>query len=493
MPRVPLEIATGSYESESLPFSAQRCINWIPIIPQADGTALSPRALFGRPGIKLFSTLTGVNRGSIKAKNVAYFVNGTSLFSIDSNGTSTNRGTIEGTNRVSMATNTTIDAVTKIVIVVPGGKSYVFESPANTLTQIVDVDFKVSDTVTFKDGFFNFTASDGLTFFISNLNQPLVFDALDFGTSEFDPDLIVASHINHNELIILSEETSEFFDNQGGSGFPYVRIRGANIQKGLHAKAGVVQFDNTFVFIGGGKNEATAIWRVSSSSSAVKISTSAIDNEIQKFSQEEISNCFAMSYARKGNYFVAFTFTSNIIDSKTFIYNVTTSTLAGKSVWCEFQSGVTDNRWDVNSIMFVYGKFLVGDSETNQIGELDDNTFTDYGEVIFRKKTTQPFISGGLPQFMDTVEMTLEQGVGLVNGDGSDPEVRMRFSDNGARKFTKEFARKFGKIGEFGKQVRWTKQGRIPQSRVMEFIMTDPVKSNILRLDAIDELGMDHG
>lgn len=493
MPRVPLDIATGSYESESVPFSAQRCINWIPVIPQPDGKALSPKALFGRPGIKLFSTLAGINRGSIKARNIAYFVNGTSLFSVDSNGASTNRGTIEGNKRVSMATNTTIDAVTKIVIVVPGGKAYVFESPANTLTQITDPDFIVSDTVTFKDGFFNFTASDGLRFFISNLNQPLVFTALDFGSSEFDPDLIVASHVNHNELILLNEETCEFFSNIGGSGFPYIRIPGANIQKGLHAKAGVVQFDNTFVFIGGGKDEDTAIWRVSSSSSAVKISTSAIDNEIQKFSQEEISDCFAMSYARKGNYFVAFTFTSDIIDSKTFIYNVTTSTLAGRSVWCEFQSGVTDNRWDVNSIMFVYGKFLVGDSTTNKIGELDDNTFTDYGDVIFRRKTSQPFISGGLPQFMDTVEITMEAGVGLANGDGSDPEIRMRFSDNGARTFTQEFARKFGKIGEFGRQVRWYRQGQIPVNRVMDFIMTDPVKSNILRLDAIDELGMDHG
>jgi len=114
--RVPLPISTGFYQSDSLPLSAQRCINWVPVIPQSDGPSLNSRALFPPSGLGTFATLTGINRGSILVNNVPFFVNGNSLFSIDSAGVSTNHGTIEGSGRVSMATNTTTDSVSKIAI-----------------------------------------------------------------------------------------------------------------------------------------------------------------------------------------------------------------------------------------------------------------------------------------------------------------------------------------------------------------------------------------
>lgn len=491
MPRVPLEIATGFYESESLPLNAQRCINWIPVIPQPQGESLNPRALFGRPGLKTFGTLTGSNRGSIRANKVPYFVNGNALFSTDSAGNETNHGFIEGSGRVSMATNTTIDGVTKIAIVVPGGKGYVFVSPANTLTEISDSDFQPSDTVVFKDGFYVFTASSGLTFFNSALNDPLTIDALDFGTAEIKPDLIVAGHVNHNELFILGEDTIELFQNVGGAGFPFQRIPGANIQKGLHAKFGVVEFDNSFVFIGGGENECSAIWRASGSSSANKISTSAIDHAIQEFNEDEISNASAMTYARNGNFFAIFTFESSRIPSKTFAYNATASALAQRSIWFELQTGTTDNRWRVQSIVKAFGKLLCGDQTSGIIGELDDDTFEDYGEVIFHQKSSRPFSNFGTSIFADGVELTLESGVGLTTGQGSDPVVRMGFSNDGGRTFSSEFSRRFGKIGEYGRRVVWRRQGKIPVQRVLRFTMTDPVRSNLLQLSVNAESGVE--
>ena len=102
--KVPLDIFSGFYESESQPFNAQRCINMVPIVPQAK--SLNERALFGSEGIVEKEELTGINRGSILANGIAYFVNGTSLYSVDSNYLGVNLGTVAGTARVSMATNT---------------------------------------------------------------------------------------------------------------------------------------------------------------------------------------------------------------------------------------------------------------------------------------------------------------------------------------------------------------------------------------------------
>ena len=52
MPKIQLPIANGFYSSESLPISAQRCINWYPNIVQTQG--LSQETLFGIPGMGQF-------------------------------------------------------------------------------------------------------------------------------------------------------------------------------------------------------------------------------------------------------------------------------------------------------------------------------------------------------------------------------------------------------------------------------------------------------
>ena len=70
MPDVVLPIANGFYISDSLPISAQECVNWYPNIVQAP--ALSQETLFGTPGLvqqATTGTLTeDINRGSLTFK-----------------------------------------------------------------------------------------------------------------------------------------------------------------------------------------------------------------------------------------------------------------------------------------------------------------------------------------------------------------------------------------------------------------------------------------
>jgi len=479
-----LEIANGFYVSDSLPLSAQRCINWIPVIPQA--AALNQRALFDAPGLTLFGTAAGINRGAQEMKEVPYFVNGNTLYSVDALGASTAHGTIEGTGRVSLANNGQY-----LVVVVPGGKAYAFNNADSTLTEITDIDFtaRKANTVVFKDGYFVYSSADGSVFFNSSLNDPFTYSGLDFGTAEINPDRIVALHVNHNELFVTGLETIELFQNVGGAGFPFQRIPGANIQKGVHAKFSLVEFDNTFLFIGGGLNEGSAVWKVSGSSSAQKISSSAIDNAIQEFTRDEIANAFAWTYSAGGCFFAGFTLESDRIPCKTFVYDATTSALAGQQTWHERQSGVIDNSWRVNSIVSAHGQLLVGDSQGGNIGFIDKSNYTEYGDIMVQERTSQPFQAGGLPIFAGEVQLTMESGVGLTLGQGSDPQIRMDYSDDGARTFSSEFSRSYGKIGEYSSLPTWRRQGRIPRHRVLRFKTSEPVKSVIIKLEADVEGG----
>jgi hypothetical protein len=489
MARLPLSLGFDFYrDTETLSFSAQRCINWVPVV--AESEALNNRMLMQPSGLKVVAdTLLGANRGGMAVNEIPYFVNGNSLVEVSESGTFINRGTIPGAGRVSMAVNgKNVDTGAQLLVVlVPGVGGYVYDTNLQTVTQITDPDFRVSDTVVFKDGFFVFSSSDGTVFFNSALNDPFTYDAVDFGTAEINPDKVVALHVNHNELFVCGFETIELFQNIGGPGFPFQRIPGANIQKGVHAKFSLLEFDNTFVFAGGGLNEKTAIWKVTGSSSVVKISTNAIDSEIQRFNEEEISNSFGMTYAEKGQFLAVFTFESTRIPSKTFVYNGTASALLGKSVWFEFQSGVNDNRFRVQSIVRAYGKLLVGDSEGGIIGELDRETLDYYGDNIFIQSSSSPFSQNGVKLFAGLFEATFQAGVGLT-GEG-DPLVRLDFSDDGGRTFSSETRRGIGKIGQYGQRAVWERQGSFPVSRVIRLTITDKVRANLVRLAAEPELG----
>jgi len=104
--------------------------------------------------------------------------------------------------------------------------------------------------------------------------------------------------------------------------------------------------------------------------------------------------------------------------------------------------------------------------------------------------TTQPFNQDGLPLFAGEFEATFESGVGLTSGQGSDPQVRYSFSDNGGREpFIGEFKRGIGQIGKFEQRSVWRRQGRFPAARSIRLIVTEPVVANLLKLAATPEVG----
>ena len=191
----------------------------------------------------------------------------------------------------------------------------------------------------------------------------------------------------------------------------------------------------------------------------------------------------------KGQIFALFTFNSDRIPGKTFVFNGTASALAGVMVWFELQSGVTDSQWRANSIVKAYGKLLVGDDQSGNIGVLDYDNYTEYGNPIFRQAATSPFTADGIAIFAGELEATFESGVGLTLGQGSDPVVRMDFSDDGGRTWSSEFSRSIGKIGKYEQRSLWRRQGRFPVARTIRLTITDPVKANLIKLAATAEAG----
>ena len=241
--------------------------------------------------------------------------------------------------------------------------------------------------------------------------------------------------------------------------------------------------------MGGGFNEKTSVFEAGSTGEPVKVSTDAIDAEIQKFEVAEIAEAFSFAYVSEGTAFVGFTLRSVNIPPRTFVYNVTASRSRGRAFWFEQQSGVTENGWRINSVDFTHDKLLVSDVEDGRIGYLDIETYTEYEKTLVREKITGPLSMDGKALVISLMELTVDAGQGLIDGQGDDPRIVLRYSDDGARTWSSELWRPLGKIGEYEKRVEWRRLGRTPVQRVFSFRVTDPVKVAFLKLEMELSLG----
>jgi hypothetical protein len=468
MPQTVLPIANGFYVSDSLPLSAQECTNWYPNIVQ--GVGLNQETLFGTEGIFQRATsgvLNEINRGAHEMAGIPYFVNGTTLYQLSDTFVLTTIGTIEGTARVSMADNGT-----QLMILVPGGKGYIYNHVTDVFAEITDVDFVANGApqfVVFIDGYFLIT-TDTKKFIVSAINNGLAYNALDFGTAESDPDDIVAPVVFKNQLFISGGETFEAFQNIGGADFPFSRT-GLFLQKGCFSPYSLVNAQDTFMWVGGGNNESPAIWALNGNST-VKISTTAIDSILSELTQSQVSAIYSWVYANKGAYFIGFS-----LPSTTLVYDTTSQK------WHERKSSIsgTIGAFRVSSIVKAYNRILCGDIVDGRIGEMDSDVYTEYGNAITRTISTQPFQNNMQSVFFPSLELTVESGVG--NAAVEDPQIVMERSLDG-KTWSGAIARGLGKIGEYNRRAIWRRNGRAGRFEVFRFTLTDAVKPVIIQLTA---------
>ena len=468
-----ISLHNGYYVSASSPLSAQLCTNYYPNIPQVEG-ALNVGSLFGTPGITQRLTTgdyTEINRGSHTMNGIPYFVNGETLYRIDRTVplgvvtfTAVALGTIGGAGRISAADNGTQ------LMIVAEGEGYIWDG--TTFSTITDTDFKANGTpeqVVFIDSFFMVT-TDAKKLIRSDANNGLSWDALLFSSAESDPDPIVSAIVFKNQIYVAGSETTEVFENVGGSGFNFART-GFYMSKGVKSPYSMVKTSDSFMFIGGGENESPAIWAFSSNG-AQKVSNTAIDTVLSSMSESELLAAFSWSYAEAGAYFVGFSFTS-----RTFVYDTTSSK------WHERTSTIDGGQeaWRVNAITAAYDTLLVADKVDGRIGEMALDTFGEYGVDIQRIFSTYPFYNETRPFSITSIEAIVENGVGTIS---LTPSLRLSLSRDGGRTFSDELTRGFGIIGENTKRTVWRQLGRFARDAVLKFEMSGAIKPAFLKLEA---------
>lgn len=493
MPNLTIDIGTGFYESDSLPFSNQRCVNLYPNIPQAP--ALKSSSLFNTSGLRRVA-ITGrkaadSNRGAWVFDGIPYVVNGQFLYSITRNvaldGEVTYEpnviGQIAGSGFCSFADNGK-----QLIIINDQGTGFIYQPTGSPQFQMIsDAGFYangIPQQVVFVDSYFVVTTSEDFAI-ISAVNDGLSWNALDRVTAEADPDGIVAPFVLKNQLYLLGTQTTESFTNIGGAGVPFQRVNGFVLSRGCKAPFSVRNIGNAVVWIGGGENEKPAIW-LFNGGEPQKISTTAIDNKLDEASEIDVERAFSWAYAQRGHEFIGFTF-----NEFTFVYDLSNGR------WHERQSDVTDptgvritKRCRVNSVVNAYNELLVGDSEDGRIGLIDDQMYSEYFEPLRSEFTTTPLYDLGNSYSVPAIELLCERGVG--NKEAPEPVVRLEISRDGAT-FEDPRTRSLGAEGNRATRPIWYKNGRVTQYSIFKFTISDPVKRRLFGVELQYKQGARNG
>ena len=455
--------------SKSANVSSQIRTNlYVEVRNEKDKTSM---ALFRTAGLGAFTSVgASPPRGLYDINNLIYLVAGNTLYEVNNAGVSTMRGTLNtSSGRVDMFDNGSQ------ILIVDGTNGYIYTIATTTLAQIVSGNFpNGATTAAFQAGFFlvDDPAHNG-RFYKSASYDGTTWAALDFATAESNPDPLVRVFVNQSVVHLLGTQTTEFWSNTGALDFPYAPVQGTAIEWGLGAKWSVAKLGGLVTYLATNTEGQLQIIRLSGYQPTV-ISSPEMDNEINNYSVN--TDATAFSYKFNGHEFYQINFGTV---GKSWLYDLTTSQQAGVPVWSKLTSGTSGGRHlGEMSINFI-NQDIVADYSTGNLYKFQSGTFTDNSVTTPWKLTSKHVYKDNAMLSLGRLWVDFETGVGLSTGQGSNPQVSLRYSKDGGHSWSSEVWRTIGAIGKYLTRVYWNRLGRA-RDWLFELSGSDPVKIVIM-------------
>lgn len=448
-----------SYEQRSLPFDAQRTINLFPVF---DDQGKEVAALYGTPGLELFSTAgAGPVRAAFKSTNGrAFVISGSSLYEIDVAGVATDRGSL-----FTSSGNITIDENDTQMFICDGENGYTLTYSSNTFADVSDSDFPSAGTITYSDGYFLANQKNTGKFFVSSLADGTAWGALDFATAEGSPDILVRIIRALGQVWLLGERTTEIWTNTDNT-FPFQKISGSDLQVGIMAAHTAISLGDTLYWVGQSDRGNGIVYRANGFRPQ-RISTEAVEIAISKATDK--ANMLAWSYQQDGHDF--YVLTGGGLETS-LVFDV------GTNLWHErayLNEDGTFGQHLGNCGMFAFGYHLVGDRRNGNIYKLSHDVYSDNGDEIARERIYTHLSNEGERVRYNSLEIGFEVGVGEQTGQGLNPQVSLFLSKDGAKTWSRGFYGSIGAAGKYNTKVSFRRLG-IAEQMTFRIRITDPVK-----------------
>jgi hypothetical protein len=415
-----------------------------------------------------------------------------------------------GATVVSINTNGTTFVISANATATATGVTLTF-SPF--FTQITDPDFQGAVGVGFLDGYFVFNQPNSQKFWVTESYNGLAIDSLAFASAEGSPDNLVTLIVDHREVWLFGTNSVEVWYNAGTPDFPLARIQGAFNEIGCLAAYSVAKLDNGLFWLGSDARGNGIVYR-SKGYSGERISTHAVEWQIQQYAL--LSDAVGYTYQQDGHSFYVLNFpTANT----TWVYDVATEAWHERAGW--ENNAFTRHRG--NCQMNFNNTIVIGDYVAGGIYAYDSTVYTEAGSIQKWLRSWRALPTGqndlkrtahhslqldcqsgvGIPgedyTYINGKYIITEDGYYLITEDGDylvaestlfpgvNPQVMLRWSDDGGHTWSNEHWKSMGKIGQTGYRVIWRRLGMTLKlrDRVYEISGTEPVEIAIMGAELI--------
>jgi hypothetical protein len=401
----------------------QDTVNYLPCRAERAGTR-SPEMLKTPPGLRPYVEIASDTyitvRGVHNCEGRQFAVIGKTLYQISKTKVAIPIGTVPGFGRVTMDHNQI--SLGNELTVSNGSAGYVYNTVTGNFGRITDPGYPGSSVTKFLDGFMIGIEPQGRFAFNSGVAAATDFSTLDRFTSEVTPDRLVSAAVTGNELMLLSVNSCEFFQNTGASQQPF-RSKRIAFDKGCAGAYAVAEADNSVFWLG-----SDGYFYRLSGYSAIRISTRPIEQAIRGLKWYQ---AYAFVWEEAGHTVIYWTFP----DGRTWGYDV------AHEEWHRRESYGLD-RWRVSCTARYTDGWIAGDFQRGRLWSLDwdyilegDEPFVSSRTIAVSHANQNRFVTNRLELVMDTgqpetipVPFPEQPEAPTISGDPPDGSTTIEYS-----------------------------------------------------------------
>jgi hypothetical protein len=442
-------------------------------------------------------------------------------------------GVISGTGPVSMADNGTQ------IFIAANPDGYIYNTATDSFAQITDPDFPGAVTVGYLDGYFVFNEPNSQRVWVTALLDGTSIDPLDFASAEGSPDGLVSLIIDHREAWLFGTNSVEVWYNSGEADFPLTRIQGAYNEIGCIAPYSVAKMDNSVFWLGADARGQGIVYRANGYQ-GVRVSTHAVEFAIQQYG--DLSDAVGYTYQQDGHTFYVLNFTNA---DTTWVFDAATGAWHERAGFrngdFKRHRGNNHARFNgdphvgdyENGKVYVYSLDVYADdgavqkwlrswralpTGSNNLKRTAHHTLqidletgvglagidpfdppveiTTETSIWLNTESGAPNLAANLgtqvPQDINTqndlytLGVVQDPGLTLIIEStpvvGANPQLLLRWSDDGGHTWNGERTTSMGRIGQYGTRAIYRRLGMTTKirDRVYEISGTDPVKVAIM-------------
>jgi len=409
--------------------------------------------------------------------------------------------------------------------------SGVLTTPAVTFTPI-DIAFIDNYFVALAE----FIVGVGSQFFF-NRDDGVTWDPADVQDAEASANALLALNVQNQVLYLYGNRITQPFLVGTNPNAPFDPQQNAVIPYGIKAPRSLAQVGNYRFWLGRNLNGEGVVYR-GDGYSVRRVSDHALENHIREYEKTfGTADAIGMAYQQNGHekYRIVFPAADASWELNSTVMDATGKAEWYEVLHWDFKMGQY-HRHRSNTIVSAFGKILTGDYANGWLYELDLNNYTDYGFPQRWERQCPHILQENKRVVYDRLEIGAETGVGLssplwlnnysmdyatfvaalaaavAGGDvtadqalvlqaiydvtpytplipyptpavmqslgffewGTDPQIRMKYSDDGAKSFNQELSRSLGRSGE-DVEVFWDRLGAA-RDRVYNINGDEPCK-----------------